>query len=57
MYLEGYKAGKVLPLVSNDHDVAEKGHLFFDSILNKDRGNVHTTSCDNQLYIMVRGRQ
>ena len=49
IYLQRYKTGKELSLVSEGHRVANYRNLFFDAILDWDRGDIFTASSDNQL--------
>ena len=48
-HLEGDKACNILPLVANDHHVAEERYLLLDAILDGNRGHVLPSRCNDDL--------
>ena len=49
-YLQRDKATDELPLVSDQHDIAEERKLLLDTILNGHWSHVLSSCCDDQLY-------
>lgn len=52
-YLNGEQHGEELPLVSNEHGVANQRHSLLYSIFNGHWRDVLSTRCDDQLWTHV----